>query len=240
MNNEIALITWTHTEYDDIWPMYFGRLNKHIQFNKSYIFVNQETDNVPTSHIQLTNNDTDPYYKRFLECLRKVEEEYVLYMQEDHIFYDNCNELELERVFQYLKSSRYSNIRLIKSGELGGKEVEKNIIDIPNNSQYLFSQQSAIWKKEDLINLISFYKPTTYRDVELYGSIAMKSQNLKSCYYYNNEKMRGNMHCDSSILPYIATAVCKGQWNLFQYPALLQSALDEYQVDFSIRGLYRG
>ncbi len=178
----------THTEYSDIWPMYFGRLDQHLQFKKSYIFVDCRSDKVPPGHVQIVNDDSDPYYKRFLECLNRVEEDYVLYMQEDHIFYDDSNEIELERVFNYLKECEYSNIRLIKSGELGGTEITKNIFEIPNNSQYLFSQQSTIWKKKDLINLISFYKPKTYRDVELYGSIAMSSQNLKSCYYYNGEE----------------------------------------------------
>jgi len=240
MNKDIALITWTHTEYSDIWPMYFGRLEKYLDFQKSYIFLNQESKKVPTNHTQLLNNDKDPYYKRFVECLEKVEEEYVLYMQEDHILYDQADADKLERVYQFLRESEYSNIRLIKSGELGGESIAEGIYNIPNTSQYSFSQQTAIWKKRDLIDLMLFYKPAIYRDVEMYGSIAMKAQNQKSCYYYNNSQKRGSLHWDAEIIPYIATAVCKAKWNLKQYPSLLSEAITEYEIDFTLRGVYDG
>ena len=74
MKNQ-ALITWTHSEYSDIWPLYFGRLEKHFKYDKSYIFVDKKTNKIPEKHIQLVNNDRDPWYKRFIECLDKVEEE---------------------------------------------------------------------------------------------------------------------------------------------------------------------
>ena len=57
MNKEIALITWTHNEYSDIWPMYFGRLEKHLKFHKSYIFLDKYSDKISDKHIQLVNND---------------------------------------------------------------------------------------------------------------------------------------------------------------------------------------
>jgi hypothetical protein len=240
MNNQIALITWTHNEYSDIWPLYFGRLDKHVNYQKSYIFLDEQSDKIEDKHIQLVNNDKEPFYKRFMDCLNQIDEEYVLYLQEDHIFYDDCQEHELDRVFEFLKNNDYSCVRLIKSGELGGPQIAENLYEIPKNSTYSFSQQSAIWKRADLLKLFELYKPNTYRDVEAFGSTAMRYARLKSCYYYNNEPQRGSLHYDSSIFPYVATAVCKGQWNLSQYPKILKEALEEYQVDHTIRGLYGG
>jgi len=238
MHKDIALVTWTHNEYSDIWPLYFGRLEKHLQFEKSYIFLDAYSENISERHIQLINNDQESYHKRFIECLRQVKEEYIIYLQEDHIFYDDCLDNRINEVFEFLKQSDYSCVRLIKSGELGGTEILPGLYDIPTYSQYLFSQQSAIWKREDLLRLIELYKPTTYRDVEGYGSIAMQYAKLKSCYYYDNEVKRGSLHYDSSIFPYVATAVCKGQWNLIQYPIILKKALEEYNIDPAIRGVY--
>jgi len=238
--DNLALITWTNTEYSDIWPMYFGRLDKHLNYDKSYVFLNEKSDKAPSRHIQLINNEDEPYYKRFTDCLENVEEEYVLYMQEDHIFYEDCNHEELQRVFKYLKDTDYSNVRLIKSGELGGDLIDSNLFNIPDSSLYLFSQQSAIWKKDSLMRLMKFYLPRTYRDVEMYGSMAMKHLEMKACYYFNDEKKRGSLHFDSSIFPYVATAVCKAKWNLKQYPLVLSKALEEYNIDYSLRGLYEG
>ncbi len=240
MNSEIALVTWTHNEYSDIWPVYFGRLDKHVEYNKSYIFLDNHSDKISDKHIQLVNNDQEPFYKRFMDCLEQIEEDYVLYLQEDHIFYEDCKDDEIQKVFEFLKDSEYSCVRLIKSGELGGDCIAENLYNIPDTSPYSFSQQSAIWDRKDLIKLMDLYKPKTYRDVELYGSTAMRYAKLKSCYYYNEEPKRGTLHFDSSIFPYVATAVCKGKWNLSQYPVILKAALEEYNIDFNIRGLYEG
>ena len=236
----LALVTWSNTEYDDIWPAFFGRLERHLKFEKSYIFLNAQSDNVPEGHTQLINNENDPFYKRFLECLEQVEEDYILYFQEDHIFYDDVDHKKLEELLHYLEKSDLSFIRLLKSGELGGGLIDDNLYSIPLTSPYLFSQQSAIWKKDDLIRLTKMYKPNAYRDAELYGSVAMASMRMHGGYYYEGEKKRGSMHFDSRIFPYIATAVCKGQWNLKQYPRLLNEALEEYGIDSTIRGHYNG
>ena len=238
MNKEIALITWTHNEYSDIWPMYFGRLDKHLKYDKSYIFLDKQSNKIPDNHVQLINNDQHPWHKRFLQCLDQVEEDYILYMQEDHIFYEDVDTKKLNELFSFFKDSEYSSLRLIKSGELGGLEVKQNIFDIPTDSQYSLSQQSAIWKKQDLKEIISFYRPSTFRDVEAYGSFAMNNLNKKSCYYHCDGQQRGSLHFDSKIFPYVATAICKGKWNLKQYPDVLDKAFKEYSVNFSTRGVY--
>ena len=235
--NDLALITWTHNEYDDIWPMYFGRLDRHLSYKNSYIFLDKESEKIPVKHTQLINNDNDPWYKRFLECLARVPEKYVLYLQEDHIFYDDCDMKKLNNLLDYFKNSIFSSMRLIKSGELGGYEFEKNLYAIPNDSQYLFSQQSAFWDKNELGHLISHYKPKTFRDVELYGSDAMRQLSKRACYYYDGAPRRGSLHCDSNIFPYVATAICKGKWNTTQYPDILAEAFNEYNINKNKRGV---
>ena len=237
--SDLAIITWTNTEYSDIWPPYFGRLEKHFpNFEKSYLFVNEYSDLVPERHTQLINDENDLFYKRFLKGLSEVEEEYILYMQEDHIFYDDVDHAKIEELLSFLKESEFSFIRLIKSGELYGNEIQDNIFEIPLHSPYVFSQQSAIWKKEDLVKIFNFFKPKTYRDVESYGSIAMRNLRKSGCYYHDGGEQRGSLHFDSNIFPYIATAVCKGKWNLNQYPEELGLALKEYDIDIATRGIY--
>ena len=237
--NNLALITWSNTEYSDIWPPYFGRLERHFpNFKKSYIFLNEKSDRVPERHMQLINNEKQLFYKRFLKGLNEIEEDYVLYLQEDHIFYDDVDQEKIEQLLVVLKESDYSFIRLIKSGELHGTEIEENLFEIPFHSQYIFSQQSAIWKKEDLIKIFNFFRPKTYRDVENYGTIAMRNLRKTGCYYYDGGEQRGSLHYDSGVFPYIATAVCKGKWNINQYPEELGKALKEYDIDIGIRGTY--
>ena len=83
---DLAFITWTHTDCQDVFPLYFGQLDKYCGDYKSYVFINSQTKSIPSRHIQLVNNGNDLYHKRFISCLESVKEEHVIYMQEDYIF----------------------------------------------------------------------------------------------------------------------------------------------------------
>ena len=189
---DLSLITWTHSSYCDVWPMYFGQLKKHFSQIKQYMFVDKDSNQIPTECIQLINNENENYYKRFLNCIEQVEENNVLYMQEDYILYDNVDENLLTSLTEYLNKSNYSFIRLIKSGVEGGDAISKklNLFEIPRNCQYLFSHQATIWKKQELKKLYQFYKPRHIRDAELYGSHACVSLDMLGCYVYQNEPKR--------------------------------------------------
>jgi hypothetical protein len=45
------------------------------------------------------------------------------------------------------------------------------------------------------------------------------------------------MHWDSSIFPYIATAIVKGKWNIGEYEKELKPILDEWNIDVNVRGV---
>ena len=232
----IAFITWTNTECEDIFPLYFGQFDKYFNNFKSYVFINEHSSNVPANHVQLVNNPESSFYKRFVECLEKVEEDYVIYMQEDHILYGEPQQEKLKALFEFIKKSNYSCLRLIKSGELGGSMIGENLYKVPETSSFLLSQQTAIWKKEDLIKLFKFFRPVTFRDVEAYGSEAFRCLSLQCCYYYNNEPQRGRLHFDCSIIPYVATAINKKKWNLSEYREELLPLLKQYDIDYNHRG----
>lgn len=232
----IAFITWTNTECEDIFPLYFGQFDKYFDEFKSYVFINEKSSHIPPSHVQLINDGQSSFYRRFVECLEKVEEEYIIYMQEDHILYDDPQSERLKELFEFFKNSKYSCLRLIKSGELGGNKVKENIYEIPSTSSFLLSQQTAIWKRKDLIRLFKFFKPVTFRDVEAYGSEAFRYLSFKCAYYYNNEPQRGRLHFDCSVIPYVATAINKKKWNLSEYSQELLPLLKEYNIDYEDRG----
>jgi len=44
------------------------------------------------------------------------------------------------------------------------------------------------------------------------------------------------MHWDSSIYPYVATAIVKGKWNTSQYSKELNILFKDYDIDPSVRG----
>ena len=232
-----AFVTWTNTECEDVFPLYFGKFDEYCDQYKSYVAINSISDHIPSRHVQLVNKEGDPFYKRFLSCLEKIQEENIIYMQEDHILYSKPNHDLITEYINFLNNSDYSCLRLIKSGEMGGDRLNKTLFNVPMSSPFLFSQQTAVWKRKDLIKLLKFYRPKTYRDVEMYGSSACSVLGIKSCYHYDNEERVGSLHFNSNVFPYIATAINKKKWNMSEYKELLSTLLLEYNIDYSIRGV---
>lgn len=53
---------------------------------------------------------------------------------------------------------------------------------------------------------------------------------MTDCFIIMAKKKRGMSHYDSSIWPYIATAIVKGRWNFSEYPNELKYLFDEYSI----------
>ena len=104
--NDIAFVTWTNTECEDVFPLYFGQFDKYCNDYKSYVIINENSPEIPERHIQLVNDENDSFYKRLVSCLEQIEEKYVIYMQEDHILYDDLQKEKLTELFEYMKGFR--------------------------------------------------------------------------------------------------------------------------------------
>jgi len=252
--NDLALITWTNTEIEDVFPVYFGNLKKYFsELKHSYVFINKLSEIIDDEHLQLINDENDTYGNRLLSCLEVVNEDYVLYMQEDFILYDFVNVDEIQRCIEFLKKTDCSSVKLICSKfNTFEEEIEKNIYKINHNSSsgfLSFTQQPAIWKKKDLITIIENLNLQVFRDFEsggtYLGSKMMQELGYYSCVYYDEEfKQRvgkwGFGHYDSTVFPYIATALQQGQWNCGEYLEELSKILPEYNIDIKMRGCWEG
>ena len=85
---------------------------------------------------------------------------------------------------------------------------------------------------EDTIN--SHIGDDTKLHFEVEANMACK-KHCSGLLYYTNENKRGRSHYDSTIVPYVASAIVRGKWNTKEYPEL-SSILNEYKVDTNIRG----
>ena len=61
---------------------------------------------------------------------------------------------------------------------------------------------------------------------------------MKGVYHYDNENKRGLNHFDSSVYPYVATALVKGKWNLSEYKKELGDILESKNIDINQRGKF--
>jgi hypothetical protein len=96
--------------------------------------------------------------------------------------------------------------------------------------------QPTIWNKD---RFCEFYKQANwhaFKENPIYID-ALNKTNILGLYAYNNESKRGMTHYDSSVFPYIATALVCGKWNVGEYPTELNPILNKYNIDVNLRGV---
>ncbi len=114
---ELRYFTYTHTNCWDIWSAYFGQLEIHSPQVAHTVIVNKLSHNIPVPQIEY--NDNKNYCQEYARCLKRVEEEFIIYMQEDFYLYEDVYVDGILEYMDILKSDgSISFIRLIKTGEV--------------------------------------------------------------------------------------------------------------------------
>lgn len=236
----IPIITYTNSKCADAWPLYFDLLKKYYKTSQHYV-ISDFIPDIPEITDSYTYNNSDSFYKSWIDWLPTLSCDQFIYMQEDFFLYKQTNLKLLEYYSEILKENPdVSFIRLIKSGISSNISVENvsTLFNIDLSTDYAFSMQPTIWKTSDFIKLQSTrIQITPWDEGKLDGSI-LSSLNINGLYHYNNEPKRGMNHYDSDIFPYIATALVKGKWNTKEYPELTP-ILNKYGILISNRGEYR-
>jgi len=243
---ELALVINTHTSLYDVWNPFLDSIRKYIpQINPKYIFVD-ETDFDFGNDFNIINYDRNVTYRdQFYNCIKQVKEEYCIYIAEDYILYDYVqwdNILTQLSVLQ--NNTELSFVKLISGGVECTNPYKnyKNLFLLDNKHRNFYTNQATIWKTRDLEKIYELSPPSHIADkgnmqqMESIGYKACMQMNMNGVVYYNGEKKRGLYHCDSSIFPYIATALVKGKWNMSEY----QKELDEIFVKYNINPFERG
>ena len=234
----LALFTWTNTEYEDVFPVYFGNIAKYFpQLEKSYVAINALSEVIDDQHLQLVNDEKDTYASRMLGCLDAIEEEYILYMQEDFMLYDEVSIGDLNKVFDYLKGGEVSCVKLLRSG--ADTLDEKLSMNVYKSCDYYSAvHQACIWKKDHLAQILNILSPSYLRDFEYAGgaSNVMHQLGYQSAFYFHESSPHRGGHFDSKVFPYIATALIKGKWNTMEYGPEIQKLSEDYNIDLNQRG----
>lgn len=238
----IAVVTYTNSNCEDVWPVYFGQLDKFLKDTPSYVFSDKDPGAGYENHKFVKYDNEKPYYLQYTKCLDEVKEDYIIYCQEDFIMYDNPDNIALNRYINFLESSDYSFVRLIRSGftevDHGLKHISDDIYDAntldPNS--FSFQMQATIWKKSDMIKLYLDAKSPLWLEpaADWRGSIIKLG--IKGSYCYNGEDQKGKYHWDTKAFPHIVSAIQKGQWNTLQYDGMILDILKDYNIDPSVRG----
>jgi hypothetical protein len=237
---EVACVTYTTSKYSDIWPIHFGQLTKHLGGIKSYVLSDKGSGEKFDfrDHQLIEHDDNDPYYLQYTNGLDQIKEEYVIYLQDDFFLYDDVDHTKILNVLDFLKNSSYDFARMIRCGyqtplDMHVKDV---FYEVDMQTSDAFSMQATMWKKSRMRDLYTHVKSTKWLESEQWN-LGCRNLGIKGTFTWAGESQIGKFHYDSTIWPYICTAICKGKWALDEYPEIMNRLIKEYNVDTSIRGV---
>ncbi len=240
--DKVACVTYTTSKYADVWPMYFGQLNEHLNGIKSYVLSDfgssQKFDF--TGHTVIEHDDAKEYWRQYVEALDQIEEPYVIYCQEDFFLYADVNRDLLQKALDFLEDSDYDYVRLIRCGyQTPLKDhIKDNFFEVDMATQDAFSMQATLWKKGRMRNLYTHVASQKWLESEAWN-VGARQVKIKGVFTWNGEPQVGKFHYDSKIWPYVCTGINKGQWNMDEYPEIMKQLVAKYNVDVSIRGVRR-
>lgn len=232
----IPQIVYTNSNCSDIWEMFLNENKKNTNLDL-FVICDKSDFPIDDKNRLFVYDNKDNYYTSWVSGLRQYNTKNFIYLQEDFVLYDKVDDEKIINLCELLNNSEYSFIRLIKSGSLNNKKIFEFLYEIEPCNNDIFSMQPTIWKTEDYIKILESVKEQKWLETPNYRNY-MCENNIKGLYFYNGEPKRGLNHCDSSIYPYIATAIVGGKWNTREYPNELPPLISKYGINIDNRGIF--
>lgn len=239
--SKICHIVYSHTDYSDVWPVYFAQTKKYFDVcSNKIIFVNKKTDLVPKEYLQLTYNDKDSYVSRLITCFKQAKKlgfDICLFEHEDMFLYDRPKIDKIEKYTKAVDKDYFDFIKLIKGGDCIYEPsiIDETLFEINLESKWIFSIQPSIWKIESFLKLLKYHKEKNIWQFEEKSQKTCRKIKIKAAFSFGCGQKIGIYHYINDVYPYIATAIVKGKWNINEYPQL-ENILKEYQIDKNVRG----
>lgn len=232
-------LTYSHTDYSDIWPIYFGETSRYFRLDRKKFFaVEMEDSRVDPSYAQLLYDEGLTYPQRLYSILQQLDEDVLLFDHEDMFLYDYCDVEAIRLYWGLVGDGVFDSIRLIKGGKanLVESEYASHLYEVQNSSRWIFSIQPSIWNRKALMMILEQFAEHNIWELENLAQSFVRERSMKFGVSWSGGRRRGLLHFDNGIYPYIATAIGKGQWNYLEYRKELDEVFKKYAVDRHERG----
>lgn len=246
---EIPWITHTHHECSDLWIPYINEMKRFMplvfeKFNHVYMVNssrhNNDARNVFGDSIYFYD-EALAYPSRMLNMLRNMQcegHQYALIDHEDMFLFNVPQVFAISDAFKIMTKRHIDCIKFSRSTNCVASQNSdcNDLMHISLESDWIFSVQPSIWKISSYIEILEQHPKVNIWQLETLAQNTVKILNLDICYLSGLGQKRGLYHYDSSIYPYIATALFKGKWVVNEYPNELQKVFVRYNINPRIRG----
>lgn len=247
--NNLAIIVNTHSSMQDIWSMFIGEFELYFPDQKVYFFSDQDSKLFYKYKTIIYESNID-FTSQYYSCLDKVNETYVITLNEDYILYDFVKINLVENCVDILnKNHNLSFIRFHKGPNYTNINFQDNLFFFNSNHRHLYSQTATLWRRLDLLELYkkapkSFigkqekHKNNNVLCAEDEIDKICRMRKLKGLYSFYNEKKIGNHNYDSHVFPYLQSIIVKGKWNYKEYKSQLKVLMQKYKINEANREVF--
>ena len=230
----------THTDCKDIWPAFFGRVNKYFPHHQKNILVNNTDSFLNNYNTSIYEPDLD-YTSRIKNSLKNFNDEVILFTHEDMILYDEPAYNTLNEFCDLIKNDKADFIKLLKCANVVGEycfpssDVHPNLT--PCERQYSFTIQPTLCKASKLLDVFSSCAPTNIWDFERKIDSIFTNFIHNKCFMssFEGEAKRGQAHWDSRAYPH-GNMIFKGKWTYSEYSKEIDDLCEEYGINYKARG----
>ncbi len=245
-SREIAHLNYSHSSYLDGLNMSLRAQERHLgRFFREYVAIesgfgrHEDLD----QHQILVYDDSLSYVERLKSVVERIPEQYIFFTHEDMpLTHTPVTNALFEAIRLLEKSERNAVVRFIRVGK-GLKLNLQRPTRLPyfwkvsRWSRWQFSIQPSLWKREKLLELLSSVPAGTVWDLEVTGQKVFKQLKFRGFQPITSGRKRGKHHYESSLYPYVATAIVKGKWNTLEYPELSSLISAQKEAGFPPREL---
>jgi hypothetical protein len=236
-NDRITILLNTTDSFADCWQPFFILFKEYWPEFEGKIYLNSESRSFSFPDLKircLTSKEKEKLsWSGCLKyALQNIEEEIILYMQEDYFINGKVDNKLINYFFKIIESDpKIGVVHLTDQAAAGPFEQTSNldIVKTNKNTSYLASTQAAFWRKNLLLKLIS--KNETPWQFEHYGTKRARLFNTGYDFYNVNPALYGINK--KEIISYIFTGIIKNKWNPAVVPLF---KLHNISINFFLRG----
>tara|TARA_B100000963_G_scaffold28146_1_gene20836 strand:- start:707 stop:1423 length:717 start_codon:yes stop_codon:yes gene_type:complete len=232
----MKILLYTHSDYSWVWEYWHKQTDKFLNVFEKICLLNSNSS-FREDYLVIKYDDKLTYKNRILSCLDNIDDdEIVLFCHEDMFLYKKPNFEIIDEYINLIKSGNCELIKLVRAFENLDKS---NIHDklFKNPVKQLFSIQPTLIKIKTLKYIYKTVPGDNIWEFEANTTKEYLKDLISLCSFdLNQDKKRGKFHYDSSVYPYICTAVIKGKWNFKEYKKELYEIF--YNKKFNIFSYY--
>lgn len=237
MHNYGVLIN-TCDKFNDCWLPFFKLFALYWPDCTGSLYLNTESEEFKYANLNIrslkvaigTQGKKLTWSECLLKALEKIDEEIILYMQEDYFINSQVKDNKIKELVELMCTN--NEIDCIHITDVGpqGTQIytgDKRLRIVPLIDKDRVCCQAALWRKKTLHQYIR--KHESAWNFEWFGSKRSKYYNHN---FYSLDRQL-IIHKGDAIMPYTATGVIGGKWHR-EIPMLFKD--HQIYIDYSIRG----